>query len=140
MEKLKAVICASAFFNNETIWWRDKLEKSGFDVIKFPGKIKDNFLTNYEREFSEQYNAISKANLLLALNLEKKGIPGYIGSGVFAEMAFAIGLNIILNKKIEVCYLNPIPEEVLPYSDELKLWQELGWIKLFDSSKFNLKK
>ena len=70
--------------------------------------------------------------MLLVLNLEKRGIPGYIGPGVFAEMAFAIGLNKVLDKKIEVCYLNPIPVENLSYSDELKLWQELGWIKLFN--------
>jgi len=34
-------------------------------------------------------------------------------------------------EKIEVCYLNPILEGILPYSDELELWQELEWIKLF---------
>ena len=52
---------------------------------------------------------------------------------MFAEMAFAIGLNRVLNKNIEVCFLNAIPEGVLPYSDELKLWQDLGWIKIFKS-------
>ena len=50
-------------------------------------------------------------------------------------MAFAIGLNKALDRQIEVCYLNPIPERIFPYSDELKLWQELGWIKLFDLQK-----
>jgi hypothetical protein len=132
MKKRKLVICASASFESEIVEWKDKIEKSGYEVIKYPRKIKDNFLTNYKREFTEHYDAISSADVLLALNLEKKGVPGYIGSGVFAEMAFAIGLNRVLDKKIEVCYLNPIPEEILPYSDELKLWQELGWIKLFD--------
>lgn len=132
MKKGKLVICASASFENEIIEWKNKLEKSGYEVIKYPSKIKNNFLVNYKKEFSEHYDAISKADVLLALNLEKKGIPGYIGSGVFAEMAFAIGLNRILDKKIEVYYLNLIPEKILPYSDELKLWQELGWIKLFD--------
>lgn len=132
MKKRKLVICASASFENEIIEWKNRLENSGYEVIKYPSKIKDNFLVNYNKEFSEHYDAISKADVLLALNLEKKDIPGYIGSGVFAEMAFAIGLNRILDKKIEVCYLNLIPEKTLPYSDELKLWQELGWIKLFD--------
>lgn len=106
------------------------MEEAGFEVIKYPVKIKDNFLVSYKKEFSDHYAAISKADILLVLNLEKKGVPGYIGSGVFAEMAFAIGLNRALGKKIKVCYLNPIPKN-LPYSDELKLWQESGWIKLF---------
>jgi hypothetical protein len=133
MSKKKIVICASSSFDNEINEWKEKLEAKNFEVIKYPIKINDNFLTNYKKEFTEHYDAISKANIVLALNLEKKGIPGYIGAGVFAEMAFAIGLNKTLNKKIEVCYLNPLPGEILPYSDELKLWQQLGWIKLFES-------
>lgn len=132
MQKRKLVICASASFENEIIEWKSRLEDAGFEVIKYPVKIKGDVLENYNKEFSEHYDAISKADVLLALNLEKNGIPGYIGSGVFAEMAFAIGLNKVLNKKIKVYYLNPIPEGVLPYSDELKLWQELGWISLFE--------
>ena len=132
MEKRKLVICASASFENDIVEWKNKLENTNFKVIKYPLKIKDNFLVNYEKEFSEHYNAIFKTDILLALNLEKKGIPGYIGPGVFAEIAFAIGLNKTLDKKIKIFYLNPIPEGILPYSDELKLWQELEWIKLFD--------
>jgi hypothetical protein len=133
MNKKKIVICASSSFDKEIIEWKEKLESKKFEVTKYPMKINDNFLSNYEKEFTEHYDAISKANILLILNLEKKGIPGYIGAGVFAEMAFAIGLNKTLNKKIEVCYLNPLFEEILPYSDELKFWQQLGWIKLFDT-------
>ena len=135
MPKKKLVICASASFETEIIDWKNRLKENGFDVIKYPAKIKGDLNKGYEKEFSEHYNAIAGTDILLALNLEKKGMPGYIGSGVFAEMSFAIGLNKILNKKIEVCYLNPIPKEILPYSDELKLWLELGWIKLFDKLK-----
>ncbi|MEK7464466.1 MAG: hypothetical protein AAB617_01670 [Patescibacteria group bacterium] len=128
--KKRLVICASSSFGNEILEWKEKLRKSGFEVIKFPLKTTGN-TASYNKEFSEHYEAISKADVLLALNLEKRGIPGYIGPGVFAEMAFAIGLNIVLNKNIEVYYLNSVPEGALPYSDELKLWQESGWIKLF---------
>ena len=135
MKKRKIVICASASFENEIIEWKNKLEKFNFEVIKYPAKIKNNFLNNYKKEFSEHYEAISKSDAVLALNLEKNGLSGYIGSGVFAEIAFAIGLNKILNKKIKVYYLNPIPEKAFPYSDELKLWQELKWIKLFKIPK-----
>lgn len=101
-------------------------------MLKYPTKIKDDLLTGYNREFSEHYDAINKADIVLALNLDKKGIQGYIGSGVFAEMAFALGLNKAFNKNIEVRYLNPIAKEGLPYSDELELWQNLGWIKQFN--------
>ena len=133
MEKKKVVICASASFEDEIKNWKGKLEDKGFEVIKYPTKIKEDLLTGYKKEFSEHYNIISKADILLVLNLEKKGIPGYIGAGVFAEMAFALGLNRVFNKNIDVCYLNPIPDGKLPYSDELNLWQNLGWIKPFEN-------
>ena len=135
MEKKKVVICASASFEDQIIEWKNKLEKMGFEVIKYPTKIKEDLLIGYNKEFSEHYDAISKADVVLALNLDKKGIPGYIGSGVFAEMAFALGLNKMQNKNISVCHLNPIPKGELPYSDELELWQNLGWIKPFEGNR-----
>lgn len=132
MNKKKIVICASTSFEDQIIEWKNKLEENGFEVLKYPTKIKEDLLTGYNKEFSEHYDAIKNADVVLALNLDKKGIQGYIGSGVFAEMAFALGLNKAFNKNIEVCYLNPIVKEGLPYSDELELWQNLGWIKQFN--------
>ena len=132
MEKKKIVICASVSFEDEIVKWKDKLEAKGFEVIKYPIKIKEDLLTGYDREFSEHYKAITKSDILLALNFDKKGIFGYIGAGVFAEMAFALGLNRAFDKQIEVCYVNLLPEDGLPYSDELNLWQELGWIRQFE--------
>lgn len=132
MEKKKVVICASVSLENQIVEWKNKLEEKGFEVLKYPTKIRENILTGYNKEFSKHYDAINKADIILALNLDKKGIQGYIGSGVFAEMAFALGLNKVFNKNIEVCYLNPIAREGLPYSDELELWQNLGWIKQFN--------
>ncbi len=132
MPKKKIVICASASFETEIMDLKDRLKKDGFEVIKYPTKIKGDLSKGYGKEFPEHYNAITKTDILLVLNLDKKGVPGYIGSGVFAEMAFAIGLNKVFNKKIEVCYLFDLPpERSLPYSDELKLWEDLGWIKIF---------
>ncbi|MFA5358312.1 MAG: hypothetical protein WC310_00640 [Patescibacteria group bacterium] len=132
MKKKKVVICSSASFEEKILEWKDRLEKHGFEVLKYPTKIKNDFLNSYNKEFSEHYNAITKADIVLALNFEKKGIAGYIGAGVFAEMAFALGLNRALNKKIEVCYINHISKNEMPYSDELALWQDLGWIKPFE--------
>lgn len=132
MEKKKVVICASVSFGKEIIEWKDKLESMGYDVIKYPEKIdEDNFLEDYKLEFSDCYKSIVNSDMILALNLDKKGVAGYIGAGVFAEMAFAIGLNRTPNKNIEIQYLNPISSGVLPYSDELELWQKLEWIKQF---------
>ncbi|MDP2741546.1 MAG: hypothetical protein Q8O66_02595 [bacterium] len=135
MEKKKIVICASASFEKETQAWVKKLEKDGCKVTKHPTKIKENFLNNYKKSFLDCYRAIPRADMVFVLNLEKNGIPGYIGPGVFAEIAFAIGINKVLNKKINIFYLNPIPKNGLSYCSELKSWQDLGWIKIFQKDK-----
>jgi hypothetical protein len=131
MKKQKLVICASASFEDEIVDWKNKLESNGFDVIKYPTKIHDDLVNKYNKEFSEHYKAVTQTDILLALNLNKKGIPGYIGAGLFAEMAFGIGLNQAKKNNIEVYYINSFPKDGLPYSDELNLWQGLGWIKQF---------
>ena len=132
MEKKKVVICASASFETKIVEWKNKLESMGYDVIKYPTKIgKDNFLEDYNFEFMDHYKSIVNSDMILVLNLEKNGIAGYIGAGVFAEIAFTIGINKTLNKTIEVYYINTITSGILPYSDELELWQQLKWIKQF---------
>lgn len=132
MEKKKLVICASASFEKEVIYWKNKLEQQGFKVIKYPQAIEGNLLEEYQKEFSEHYSAMAQADVLFILNLEKKGISGYLGPGVYAEIAFVLGMNQALHKQIEVYYLNPISKNVLPYSDELELWRKLGWIQIFN--------
>lgn len=131
MKKKKIVICASGSFENEILNWKEKLEEDGFKVVKHPTKINEDFLNNYKKSFLDCYKAIPKVDIVFILNLEKNGIPGYIGPGVFAEIAFAIGINKVFNKKIDIFYLNPIPKNGLPYCEELKSWQDLGWIKMF---------
>ena len=132
MEKKKVVICASASFETKIVEWKNKLESMGYDVIKYPTKIgKDNFLEDYNFEFMDHYKSIVNSDMILVLNLVKNGIAGYIGAGVFAEIAFTIGINKTLNKTIEVYYINTITSGILPYSDELELWQQLKWIKQF---------
>ncbi|MCK9445802.1 hypothetical protein M0Q50_02790 [bacterium] len=129
MKKQKIVICSSASFEKEIIELKEKLEKKDFEVIKYPIKLKGDITIEYEKEFSDHYAAISNSDAIVALNIEKRGIPGYIGPGVFAEMGFAIGLNRSLKKNIDVYYINSIPEN-LPYSEELNLWKKLNWIKI----------
>jgi len=140
MKRKKLIICASASFDKEIVYWKNNLEKQGFEVIKYPQSIKGDFLENYQKEFSEHYNAIMQADVLFVLNLEKKGIAGYIGPAVYAEIAFAVGINKVFDKHIEVYYLNSIPKDILPYSDELESWQKLGWIKIFNKKAVSKKR
>lgn len=71
-------------------------------------KIKDDVIKRY-------YKKIKGSDAILILNLEKKGISGYIGGNTFLEMGFAY----VLDKKI---YLyNEAPD--MGYSDEISAMQ-----------------
>lgn len=129
LKSRKVVICASESFYKEAEKWKGKLESEGFSVIRSVGVI-ERTMEAYKETHTEHYRKITETDILFVINIEKNGIPNYIGASVFAEVAFAIGLNITSGKKIEVFCLNPLPES-LPYSDELKKWEELGWIKLW---------
>jgi hypothetical protein len=127
--KKKVVICNSATFHKEAEEWKGKLEEEGYEVIKIPEyDIKS--LNEYQTGHTKHYRKITEADTLFVLNLEKNGIADYIGPSVFAEISFAIGLNISLGKKIEIFCLNQLPQN-LSYSDELNKWKELGWIKFW---------
>ena len=126
----KIVICSSVSFEKEIAEWKEKLEKLNFEVAKYPIKLSGNFIDEYEKEFSNHYKAIFDADAIIVLNIEKNGIPGYIGPGVFAEISFATGLNKVSQKEIIVYCINSLPQN-LPYSEELNLWQKLNWIKIF---------
>ena len=126
----KVVICASAVFYKEAQEWKVKLEGMGYEVIRTIQSISENDINQYQKTHQEHYVKMAECDIVFVLNLEKKGIPGYIGSSVFAEIAFAIGSNLVFNKNIQIFYLNPISEG-LPYSDELTKWESLGWIKQF---------
>ncbi|MBU1092782.1 hypothetical protein KJ836_03905 [Patescibacteria group bacterium] len=129
----KVVICASAVFYQEAQEWKYRLESMGYEVIRIIQSISENDIDQYQKIHREHYAKMAECDMVFALNLEKRGISGYIGSSVFAEIAFAIGLNLVFNKNIQILYLNPIPNN-LPCSDELTKWQKLGWIKQFQPS------
>lgn len=125
----KVVICASESLHKEAKDWKIRLEKEGYDVIRSVEVIQKTDEA-YQATHTDHYGKIAEADILLVLNLEKNGIRNYIGPSVFAEIAFAIGLNITSGKKIQVYCLNTLPQNI-PYSDELKKWERLGWIKIW---------
>jgi hypothetical protein len=122
------VICTSRSFFGEAEKWKGILKRKGYGVVCSPVLADQDSPEAYDNAHTLHYKNISKSDTLLVLNLEKNGVKGYIGPSVFAEIAFAIGLNISFGKRIEIYCLNPVPEN-LPHSEELKLWERLDWIK-----------
>lgn len=130
---MKVVICASNTFYNEAKEWEKKLTKLGYTIIKTIEFIGEDNLEAYKKTHTKHYCKIVDCDFLFILNLDKKGIKNYIGPSVFAEIAFAIGLNVSLGKNIKIYCLNSLPEN-LSYSEELELWKRLGWIELWNFS------
>lgn len=128
--KKEIVICSSAAFYPQVVKVEEELKKLGFKVsipltantMKKTGdfrvetyKIWQNDPTAYKRKTfltKHHFNKILKGDIVLVLNYEKNGMPGYIGGAVLAEMA--VGLHY--GKKIYV--LNPMAESV-SYAEEL---------------------
>ena len=85
------------------------MEKPDHESTK--NKIEHGLIRGYFKE-------IESADAVLIVNVEKKGIPSYIGGNSFLEMAFAH----VLNKKIFL--LNDIPDMI--YTDEIEAMQPVA--------------
>ena len=137
---MKIIICGSITAAKEILDIKSKLEKAGYEVEvphgvkhkeywertelpsaeKADDKIKNDLIRGY-------YEKIKEYDVVLVVNVDKRGIKNYIGGNTFLEMGFAH----VLNKKL-YC-LNPLPD--LPYTSELAAMQpiiinsDLGLIK-----------
>lgn len=128
----KVTICASMSFWDDIVAWKERLGDEEYDVIQYPKQFTGEFLPNYDREFTEHYQKMLVSDTVLVLNMEKNGVDGYIGAAVFAEIAFAVGLNrsVRADNPIKVYCLKPFPDS-LPYAEELQHWVNLGWLEFW---------
>jgi len=127
---MKIIICGSITAAQEILDIQNRLEKAGHEVEiphgvkhkeywdrtelpsseKADDKIKNNLIRGY-------YEKIKLYDVVLVVNVDKRGIKNYIGGNTFLEMGFAH----VLNKKL-YC-LNPLPE--LSYTSELAAMQPI---------------
>ncbi len=128
------VICASKDFYKSAEWWDryfSKIERNSVkSIVSIDTTDKECYLDKYMNVHKRHYTNIKECEVLFIINKTKNAIKNYIGSSVFAEIAFAIGLNIIYDKSIKIYLLNQIPNN-MPYTNELKLWKSAGWISIF---------
>ncbi len=134
---MKVTICSSVDFTPKIIEVKKVLEGMGHSVNipYFSQKIMkgemtfEEYLTQKETgdgdillrqnenvDMIERYwNFIKNSDAILVLNLEKRGVNGYIGGSTLMEMGFAYG------HKKKIFLFNPIPErsERMHYIDEI---------------------
>ena len=118
------VLCGSISAHKEIREAEHELQERGFNVVIPHGVINfaEQGLAKTEEESAERkkqnnlikgyYEKIKAADMVLVINVEKHGMPGYIGGNTFLEMSFAH----VLDKPLYV--LNPIAP--MPYLAEIE--------------------
>ena len=125
----KIIIAGSATFYKEALELKQELENKNYYVIDYPKKINDDIELEYKEAYETFYDNLSKTDDLLLLNLDKKGIEGYIGYESFAELSNLIVKKIQINNDHKI-YIYKMPSKEVGCYDEIKHFLELGYIEL----------
>ena len=126
----KIIIASSAKFYKEALELKSELENRGYEVIDYPRNINDSIQEEYKEAYERFYGNLSKADDLLLLNLDKKGVEGYIGYESFAELSNLVVRKIQENYDHKI-YIYKMPSEEVGCHDEIMHFLELGYIELF---------
>lgn len=127
----KIIIAGSATFYKEALEIKNELENKGYYVIDYPKKINDDIELEYKEAYETFYDNLSKTDDLLLLNLDKKGIEGYIGYESFAELSNLVVKKIQVNNDHKI-YIYKIPSKEVGCYDEIMHFLELGYINLYN--------
>jgi len=138
MQKTKIVLCGSMKFVEQMKEWKDKLESKGYKVYTptlfdfHKVRDEDGNLEEFEnikrRETKNHFEKVKMADILLILNYDKDGKINYIGGNTFAEISYAIALNLCHGKNIKIYTINPLPQNS-HYFEELSAWGIKQWSK-----------
>ena len=126
----KIIIASSAKFYKEALELKSELENRGYEVIDYPRNINDSVQEENKEAYERFYGNLSKADDLILLNLDKKGIEGYIGYESFAELSNLVVKKIQENNEHKI-YIYKMPSKEVGCYDEIMHFLELGYIELF---------
>ena len=126
----KIIIAGSATFYKEELSLKEELETKNYIVIDYPKKINDDIELEYKEAYETFYNNLSKTDDLLLLNLDKKGIEGYIGYESFAELSNLVVKKIQVNNDHKI-YIYKMPSKEVGCYDEIMHFLKLGYIEIY---------
>lgn len=126
----KIVISGSAKFYKEALELKKELENKNYNVIDYPKNIDVTIESEYKEAYETFYDNLSKTDDLLLLNLDKKGIEGYIGYESFAELSNLVVKKIQINNDHKI-YIYKMPSKEVGCYDEIMHFIELGYIELY---------
>lgn len=128
------IIASSAKFYKEALDLKEELERQNYNVIDYPRNINVNNEDEYKAAYERFYNSLSRADDLLLLNLDKKGIEGYIGYESFAELSNLVVKKIQEDSNHKI-YIYKMPSKEVGCYDEINHFLKLGYIELYNSNK-----
>lgn len=132
----KIVITGSAKLQNEVQKWKKFWEDKGFEILDYPKFLDQyNFLAEYKIAHPEFHRQLENADIQFVMNEDKNGVPGYIGYASFAEINYGVVRKINHHQSLDIILLK-LPDSSLSCREEIDLWLQLGWIKLFDQTDF----
>lgn len=126
----KIIIASCAFFYKEALEIKEELEKNNYEVVDYPKKINDSIEIEYKEAYERFYDSLSRTDDLLLLNLDKKGIEGYIGYESFAELSYLVVKKIQINNEHKI-FIYKMPSKEVGCYDEIMHFLELGYIELY---------
>lgn len=131
----KIVIAGSAKLQDKINLWKSFFTEKKYEILDYPKPIdEEKFMELYPSIHKNFFKNITKTDILFLMNEDKNNIEGYIGAESYAELTFGLAQNLIYNKNIDLIILKMPSREVQCY-DEIKLWIELGWIKLYEGKE-----
>ncbi len=131
----KIVIAGSSKLQDKVNYWVEYFENKNYKVLDYPKAIdKVQFIKLYPNIHKEFFENMTKTDILFIMNEDKNSVIGYIGAETYAELTFGLAQNLVYGKNIELIILKMPSREVQCY-DEIKIWLELGWIKLYNEKQ-----
>ena len=126
----KIIIAGSSTFYKEALELKKELESKNYEVVDYPKNINDNIEIEYKEAYERFYENLSKTDDLLLLNLDKKGIEGYIGYESFAELSNLVVKKIQVNNDHKI-FIYKMPSKEVGCYDEIMHFLELDYIELY---------
>lgn len=131
------VIAGSVKLQDDIKYWRQFLESRNYHILDYPMQVEtSDFMNLYPIVYKKFFKNIERTDILLIMNEDRNDQFGYIGYEVFAELTFGIMQKLIYNKEIEIIILK-MPSSNIKCYDDINLYLQLGWIKLFTESSLN---
>lgn len=130
------VIAGSAKLKKEVNNWLEYFKSKDYNVLDYPRLIqKEEFLDLYPNVHIDFLKNIKKADILFVMNEDRNGLEGYIGYETYGELLFGLSEKLVYGKNIELVIMK-MPSEEVGCLEEINLWLELGWIKLYNEEEF----